>query len=220
MIQSATLAFLKGLGKNNNKSWFDQHRPQYEEAKEDVIALVTNIIAEIGKFDPPIGALNPKDCLFRINRDVRFSKDKSPYKTRLAAYFNKGGKKSNGAGYYMHIEPGESIAAGGIWSPEPADLNSIRQEIDYNFAEWKKMNAQSGFKKLFPEGVITEDSLTRAPKGFEEDNPAIRFIKMKNFFVARSFNDKDVMDRSYVKQVAATFKAIKPLVDFINRAVD
>ena len=220
MLQPETLSFLKKLARNNNKTWFDQNRPHYEEARENYIELVSELIGEMGKFDAPIGNLNPKDCLFRINRDVRFSKDKSPYKNNLAAYFNKGGKKSNGAGYYLHIEPGFSMAGGGIWVPEPAGLASIRQEIDYCFADWKKLTGQPGFKKCFPDGVVADNTLTRPPKGFEEDNPAIQFIKMKSFVVRRSFTDKDILDRSFIKQVASTFKTMKPLIDFINRAVD
>ena len=117
MLQPSTLQFLTGLKKNNNKSWFEQHRKQYELAREDFHLLVGTAIKSIAGFDAPIGNLSAKECVFRINRDVRFSKDKRPYKNNMAGYFNKGGKKSNGAGYYLHIEPGKSFAAGGIWMP-------------------------------------------------------------------------------------------------------
>lgn len=220
MLQADLLNYLKALARNNNKSWFDSQRSKYEIVRENFVNEIAQLIREMGKFDLPIGSLLAKDCIFRINRDVRFSKDKSPYKTNFSAYFNKGGKKSNGAGYYLSIQPGQTMAGGGIWMPMPADLARIRQEIDYNFKDWKKLTGQSGFKKMFPKGVTADETLTRPPKGYDPDNPAIEIIKMKSFIVSRSFTDKEVTDRSFIPAVAATFKAMKPLVDFINLAVD
>ena len=220
MIQQATLKFLKNIKKNNNRPWFEGHRPQYELAKADILSFVNGLIKQMSAFDPPIGALTGKECIFRINRDVRFSKDKSPYKNHLSAYFNKGGKKSNGGGYYIHIQPGNSFAAGGIWSPLPADLAKIRQEIDYSFTDWKKLTGSKAFTKQFPKGVITEASLTRPPKGYDESNPAIDFIKMKNFFVLSPFTDAAVQSKSFTKDVAATFKTLKPMIDFLNTAIE
>jgi uncharacterized protein (TIGR02453 family) len=214
MLQAATLRFLKNIKKNNSRPWFEKNRPNYEASRENFIEFVGGLIKGMSKFDPPIGDLHPKDCLFRINRDIRFSKDKSPYKTNIAAYFNKGGKKSNGAGYYLHIEPGRSFAAGGMWQPLPADLAKIRQEIDYSFDEWRKMTGASAFKKAFPDGVLADGSLTRPPKGYDESNPAISFIKMKNFIVSRPFTDAQVLGKGFEKDVAATFKAMQPLIVF------
>jgi uncharacterized protein (TIGR02453 family) len=219
MLQSSTLKFLKDLQKNNNKAWFDTNRKNYEQAKEDFLSLVEKLIAGIAVFDPPIALLKAKECTFRINRDVRFSKNKSPYKNNIAGYFNRNGKKSNGAGYYLHIEPGKSFAAGGIWMPEPKDLAKIRQEIDYSFDEWKKMLGNAAFKKMFTESIKGE-SLVRPPKGYEETNPGISFIKMKSFIVSRSFTDAEVQSKSFAKDVAVTFKTMKPLIDFINAAVE
>ncbi len=122
MIQPSTLKFLKELKKNNHKEWFDANRKKYEEAKADFTASVQHIIHEFCKTDTTLSSLNAKDCLFRINRDVRFAKDKSPYKTNLAASINAGGKKSTKAGYYIHIEPGQNFVGGGIWQPMPDDL--------------------------------------------------------------------------------------------------
>jgi len=221
MLQKELLDYLKALARNNNKSWFDRQRSKYDLVRENFIDEITQLIREMGKFDPPISNLVAKDCVFRINRDVRFSKDKSPYKTNFSAYFNKGGKKSNGAGYYLSIQPGgNTMAGGGIWMPLPADLAKIRQEIDYNFNDWKKMTGQAAFKKMFPEGITADETLTRPPKGYDPGNPAIAFIKMKSLIVSRSFTDKEVTDRSFIPAVASTFKAMKPLVDFINQAID
>ena len=219
MLQSSTLKFLKDLKKNNDKSWFEGHRKQYEIAKADFLSLVRQVVKGISTFDKPIGNLEAKNCTFRINRDVRFSKNKAPYKSNMAAYFNKDGKKGLGSGYYLHIEPGKSFVAGGIWMPEPAVLAGIRQEIDYSLNEWKKIVESKPFKKMFSEG-IKGDALTRPPKGYDETNPAIEYLKMKSFIVSRSFSDAEVQHKDFLKHVAKTFQAMKPLIDFLNIAVD
>lgn len=219
MLQSTTLNFLKNLQKNNNKPWFEGHRAAYEQARTDFFNLTEGLIKNIAQFDAPIGQLSVKDCVFRINRDVRFSKDKRPYKNNMACYFNREGKKGNGAGYYLHIEPGHSMAAGGIWMPEPQVLAGIRQEIDYNLSDWEKIMKHKDFRKKFIEGVNSEDVLVRPPKGYEEENPAIQYLKMKSFTVRRPFTDKDVQDKSCVKEIAGTFKTMKPFIDFLNTAL-
>ena len=219
MIQAATLKFLKNLKKNNNRPWFQEHRKQYENVKADFLLLVEKLITGIAAFDKPIGNLEAKNCLFRINRDVRFSKNKDPYKSNLAAYFNKDGKKGIGAGYYLHIEPGRSFVAGGIWMPEPAVLAGIRQEIDYNFKDWKKLIDQKNFRKIFPEAVTSEDVLVRPPKGYDENNPANEFLKMKSFIVSKSYADSDLVNTDFIKEVTKTFNVMKPLIDFLNTSL-
>ena len=218
MLQSSTLKFLKDLKKNNNRPWFEEHRKQYEQAKEDFLLLTEKIIGGIAVFDPPIAHLKAKECTFRINRDVRFSKDKSPYKNNIAGYFNRKGKKGNGAGYYLHIEPGQSFAAGGLWMPEPADLAKIRQEIDYSFDDWKKITGNASFKKILSEGIKGE-SLVRPPKGYEETNPAIEYLKMKSFIVSKPFTDTEIHSKTFIKDVAIVFKTMKPVIDFLNEAI-
>lgn len=219
MLQPTTLKFLKDLEKNNNRPWFEGHRNLYDIARTDFISLVEQVIKGITTFDKPIGNLEAKNCTFRINRDVRFSKNKAPYKNNMAAYFNKDGKKGAGAGYYLHIEPGKSFAAGGIWMPEPPVLASIRQEIDYNLKEWNNLVMGRSFTKIFSEG-ITGDRLTRPPKGYDENNPAIEFLKMKSFIISRSFTNKDVQDKTFIKDVGKTFQAMKPVIDFLNLSLE
>ncbi|MEP7237565.1 MAG: DUF2461 domain-containing protein [Ferruginibacter sp.] len=218
MLQATTLKFLKELKKNNNKIWFDEHRKEYDAAKSDFLLLVEQLIKGIAGFDKPIGNLEAKNCTFRINRDVRFSKNKDPYKSNIAAYFNKDGKKGIGSGYYLHIEPGKTFAAGGIWVPEPAVLAGIRQEIDYSFAEWKKIITDRSFVKIFTEGIKGE-ALTRPPKGYDENNPAIEYLKMKSFIVSHTFTDAEVQSKIFVKDVTKVFNSMKPLVDFLNTAL-
>ena len=219
MLQSTTLKFLKDLKKNNDKPWFDKNRNRYETAKTDFYLLVEKLIPAIAKFDAPIGQLAVKECVFRINRDVRFSKNKNPYKTNMACYFNQSGKNGLGAGYYLHIEPGNNMVAGGIWMPEPSVLAGIRQEIDYNLKDWKKIIEQKHFKNNFTNGVTSNDTLVRPPKGYDENNPAIEFLKMKSFVVTKPFVDADLEKNNFVQEVAATFKNMKPFIDFLNTAL-
>jgi uncharacterized protein (TIGR02453 family) len=219
MLQSTTLKFLKDLKKNNDKPWFDKNRNRYETAKTDFYLLVEKLIPAIAKFDAPIGQLAVKECVFRINRDVRFSKNKNPYKTNMACYFNQSGKNGLGAGYYLHIEPGNNMVAGGIWMPEPSVLAGIRQEIDYNLKDWKKIIEQKHFKNNFTNGVTSNDTLVRPPKGYDENNPAIEFLKMKSFVVTKPFVNADLEKNNFVQEVAATFKNMKPFIDFLNTAL-
>ncbi|MEO6490618.1 MAG: DUF2461 domain-containing protein [Ferruginibacter sp.] len=220
MLQPSTLKFLKDLSKNNNKPWFEDHRKQFESAKADLAEMVTFTIKHFETFDKPIAALETKNCLFRINRDVRFSKDKTPYKNNLAAYFNKHGKKGIGAGYYLHIQPGKSFVAGGIWMPEPNVLGKIRQEIDYNLDEWEKMFRSKNFKNNFPNGLETDGSLSRPPKGYSHDNPGVQYLKMKNFIVSCPIDDEQIINKNFIKLLITKFKAMKPLLDFLNKAID
>ncbi len=220
MLHKTTIQFLTDLEKNNNKPWFEAHRKMYEAAKSDVQNLAGQLIPAIAAFDTPIGTLLPKDCTFRINRDVRFSKDKKPYKNNMAAYFSKGGKKAEVAGYYFHCQPGQSYAAGGFYSPTPAALAAIRQEIDYNFKEWSGIVNSKPFKKYFPKGVDGIESLVRPPKGCTEDNPAIHFLKMKHFIVSKPFTNEELQHKTLVKEIAKVFETLKPMADFLNRAIE
>lgn len=219
MIKTSTLQFLSELQQNNHKPWFDEHRQEYETAKANFLELVSVLIPTIGKFDEPIGDLLPKDCTFRINRDVRFSKNKDPYKTNLAAYFNRGGKKEQAAGYYLHIEPGKSFAAGGMYGPMPPQLAAIRQEIDYNFADWKKIVESKKFLQAFPQGVEGMETLVRPPKGYDESNPAIKYLKMKSFIVSQPISDEQLSSKTITKTISGIFEKIHPMIAFLNQAV-
>ena len=218
MLSDITLKFLKDLQKNNNKTWFENNRKTYQLIKEDFLVLTQQIIDGIAIFDLPVGHLKAKDCTFRINRDVRFSKNKSPYKNNVAAYFNYEGKKGNGAGYYLHIEPGKSFAAGGIWMPEPQVLSKIRQEIDYSFNQLNRITSAAAFKKTFLLG-ITGEALVRPPKGYDDQNPAIALLKLKSFIVSRSFSDAELKNKNFTKSVVQTFKTMQPFINFLNTAI-
>ncbi len=221
MLQTTTVRFLKELKKNNNKPWFDANRKAYEAAKVDFAGFIQKVIDTHGKKDPSIKDIAAKDCMFRINRDVRFSKDKSPYKTNMGASINKGGKKAwNYAGYYFHLEPGGCFTGGGLYSPEPAILQKVRQEIDYNLPAFKKLITAKKFKSIYGEfDRSAEYTLSRVPKGYEPDNPAAEYLKLKSYIAMIKVSDADLTSKDLVKKTVAAFEALQPVIEFINESV-
>jgi len=221
MLQATTLKFLKELKKNNNREWFEANRKKYEAAKADFEALVASVLEKMSKTNETIAHLTPKECVFRINRDVRFSKDKSPYKTNMALYISKGGKKVLNAGYYFHCEPGGPFVGGGVWQPMSPELKKIRQEIDYNWDEFEKIVQHKKFKAAFVELERGSDVLlTRPPKGYDDDNPAIEYLKLKSFIASAKFSDEDLLSKDLAKKIVTHFETMRPLVDFLNRALE
>lgn len=221
MLQTSTIKFLKDLKKNNNKPWFDKNRKAYEAAKADFADFIQQIIDQQGKNDTSIKNLLAKDCLFRINRDVRFAKDKSPYKTNMGASINKGGRKAeNSAGYYFHLEPGGVFAGGGIWMPMPPELKKVRQEIDYNFADFKKIIGAKKFKAVYGElSNNPECKLVRVPKGYYPENPAAEYLKLKSYIAMIKISDTDLTSKTLIKKTVEAFEAMRPLIEFINKAI-
>ena len=221
MLKASTLKFLKDLKKNNNKSWFEKNKSVYLDAKEDSEKFVGRLIEGLGKIDPDIAPLLPKDCTYRIYRDVRFSGDKTPYKVHLGAYLNKGGKKVPTAGYYFHVQPGgKSMAGGGLWMPMAPDLNKVRQEIDYNFDEWSKILNNRRFKKFYENGLDQDQKISRPPKGYDAENPAIEFLKLKSFTTTCPISDEMLLSRSLLKELTDSFGAMTEFVRFLNRALE
>ncbi len=221
MLKSTTTKFLKDLSKNNNKPWFDAHRKNYEDAKTDFAGFIQFIIDKHGKKDNGIAHLKAKDCMFRINRDVRFSKDKSPYKNNMGAYINKGGKKSVYGGYYFHCQPGQSFVGGGLWMPMPGELSKVRQEIDYNFDAFKKIISSKKFKSVYED--LSRDAeyiLSRVPKGYETDNPAAEYLKLKSFVAMVPIKDTELISNKLNKKVISAFEALQPLLEFINQSIE
>jgi len=220
MLQSSTLKFLKDLKKNNNKAWFDVNRKRYEDAKADFANFIQQVIDGHGKKDKSISTLKAKDCLFRINRDIRFSKDKSPYKTNFGAGINKGGKKAfSTAGYYFHLEPGQCFVGGGIYQPMPDELKKVRQEIDYNFNEFKKIIGSKKFKSFYGDlDKSDEFSLSRVPKGYEPDNPAADYLRLKSFIAFVKISDTELTSKTLIKKTTEAFATLQPLLDFINES--
>lgn len=220
MLQASTVRFLKELKKNNSKSWFDENRSTYEKAKKDFELFIQSLIDKYAKSDSSIASLKAKDCMFRINRDIRFSKDKSPYKTNFGASINPGGKKSPLAGYYLHVEPGGSFVGGGIWSPMPPELGKVRQEIDYNFDEFRKIITSKKFLAAYGELHNGNDiSLARVPKGYEAENPAAQFLKLKSVIAMKPISDKELQSPDLLSISSSAFQSLQPLIQFLNRAL-
>ncbi len=219
MIQQNTLQFLKSLKKNNNREWFGAHKSQYLEAWSDFEKFVQELLEALCKTDPSLKGLRAKECMFRIYRDTRFSKDKTPYKTHFSAAFSRGGKMAHYPGYYFHISPGKSFFGGGIWMPEPDALKKIRQEIDYNLKDFGKILSARAYRSLF--GPLEDESaLSRPPKGYCTDNPAIEYLKMKSFFSGAELGETVVRSPKLTREAILIFKTVKPLVDFLTRALD
>ncbi len=222
MLQKTTLSFLKELKKNNTKEWFDTNRKKYEAAKADFAALTNAVIHGLGKKDPFVASLLAKDCTFRINRDVRFSKNKDPYKTNMGMYLSRGGKKSLFSGYYFHLEPGgNSFMGGGLYMPEPDVIKKVRQEIDYNWDEFNKIIGQKKFKTVYKELQREEGMvLSREPKGYEKDNPAIEYIKLKSWVATAPVTDQLLTSDHLVKEIVAAFETLQPMIIFLNKAIE
>lgn len=213
------LTFLRQLEKNNHKDWFDAHRSEYETARAINLELASMLIQAVGKTDPAIALLQPKDCVFRINRDVRFSKNKAPYKNNLSVYLAPGGKKASSAGYYLHLQPNASFVAGGFYQPPAPLLSKIRQEIDYNWDTWQSITQKKSFRNRFPEGLDRADALKNPPRGYEADNPAIAILQLKSFIVQTPRTDQEVLAPGFVKEVVSTFAAMQPMLAFLNESV-
>ena len=217
-IEASTLNFLADLQGNNNREWFQQNRNRYELAFSNFYQLVLSLIAGIGSFDKNLGSPDPKDCIFRIYRDVRFSPNKMPYKQNFGAYIAKGGKKSNLAGYYIHIEPHESFAAGGIYMAPSDIMRRVREDIyDYpedflSIVNSKKFRGKFSFEDA--------ESLGKVPRGFEAGTAVDEYLKLKNLIPSISFSDSSIQKETFVDEVLQVYKALQPLVGFINQAIN
>lgn len=213
------LSFLQKLAKNNNRDWFEKNKSTYLAAKENFDLFLESLHKELVKLDEGLAGLNPRKLAFRIYRDVRFSKDKKPYKVNMGAGFSPGGKMMQDAGYYVHIQPdNQSFLAGGLYMPEPSNLSRIRQEIDYNPDKLLTVLNNRKFKSLFP-GLDDFDKLKTMPKGYPKDHPHIELLKHKSFIVSHPFTDKEVKGKNFVRLVTDTARAIKPLNEFLKEAI-
>lgn len=219
MLKKETLSFIKDVAENNNREWFAANKEVYENAKADVLALVTAIVPELAKVDPLLSAeADPKKSLLRIYRDVRFSKNKDPYKNNFGIWFSAKSKGGNEPGYYLHIQPGKSFIAGGYWMPEAPHLKLIRQEIDYNIGDFKEIINNKDFKKSFKLGV--DNALKNAPKGYDPADPNIEFLKLKSFEAITKLDDSEFLKPNLVNKLISSFKTVQPLVAFLRNAIE
>jgi uncharacterized protein (TIGR02453 family) len=215
VIEKSTLLFLKNLEKNNNRDWFNEHKGDYEKAHTNMIHFCDAVLIEMRKHDN-IETASGKECLLRIYRDTRFSKDKIPYKTYFAGRFKRATKKLRG-GYYFEVGPGCSFAAGGFFSPEKDDLLLIRKDIEGNYDDWQKLLGTKTIKNTF--GQLQGDALTSVPRGFEKDHPGIELLRHKNFYLQHDFTNKEVLEPSFAKALAQTFKSLRPFFDHMSEVL-
>lgn len=214
-IDKSTFQFLKDLAKNNHRDWFQQHKDRYLAAYENMMAFADALLAEMRKHDH-IETTSGKASLFRIYRDTRFSKEKTPYKTHWSGRFARATRQLRG-GYYFQLGPGESLAAGGFFSPNPEDLLRIRQDIEMNYPDWKKMLASKTLVRTF--GELQGEAVSTAPKGFSKDHPGIHLLRHKQFYLERNFTDKEVLAPDFAKTLSQTFKNLRPYFDYMSEVL-
>ena len=221
MISNEALQFLEDLIANNNTEWMHANKKRYENYKKDYHQYITLVLNEMKPLDKTLEPLEVKNCTFRINRDIRFSKDKSPYKTNIGIWFTQNKNSKNSPGYYIHFEKGRSFIAGGVWCPEPEELKKIRKEIEFFHDDLEKVVNEKTFKKEFKE--LTRDdtnSLKNAPKGFDPNHPAIEFLKLKSYTASQKVDDKIFTEPDFSKKIAQKLIALKPMNDFLKRALE
>lgn len=221
MITKEALGFLDDLVANNNTEWMHANKKRYENFKKDYHQYIASVLAEMKPLDPSLEDLEVKNCTFRINRDIRFSKDKSPYKTNIGMWFTQNKNRKNSPGYYIHFEKGKSFIAGGVWCPEPNELKKIRKEIEFFHDDLDTIVKDKKFVNEF--GDIDRDEnnmLKKAPKDFDPAHPAIDFLKLKSFTASRKIDDKLFTSPDFSKKIAQKLIALKPLNDFLTRALE
>lgn len=216
MIKPETLSFLTEIVENNNREWFALHKDRYETARADVLAFVEELIPVLAAADPTFPVeTQAKKCLMRIYRDVRFSKNKDPYKNNYGISFRA--KNTSGPEYYLHLQPGKSFFAAGYWMPEAADLKNIREEIDYNTSEFLEIIAAKSFTSMFK--LSTEDTLKKAPKGYDPAHPQIDLLKLKSFIASFAISDEELFNPTIFNHLKKAFEGVYPFVQFVKRAV-
>ena len=220
MLSKDTLQFLDDLKVNNNRDWFLENKKRYEAVKKEYQQLVGDFLDTMKPLDPSLEMLEVKNCTFRINRDIRFSKDKTPYKSHLGVWLSSGAKGMNRSGYYIHLEKGASFIAGGLYCPEAVDLKKMRKEIAYFYDDLEAILNEKDFKREFKDFDRNEkDTLKNPPRGYEKEHPAIEFLKLKSFECSQRIDFSEVTKKDFVATMSKKLIALKPLNDFINRAL-
>jgi uncharacterized protein (TIGR02453 family) len=212
-IAADTFHFLAELKENNNKAWFEKNKKRYLAARGNFTEFIAVMMERISKIEK-IPVQDPAKCLYRIYRDVRFSPNKDPYKSHMAALVQRGLQPRKCA-WYVHIQPGESITGGGMYDPRPEELKAIRQEIHYHGESLQKIISSKKFKELFGE-IWSEDKLKKAPQGYSTDHPYIELLKYKHYLIAKDFTDEEVMSEDFLDLAVMTYKASQEFFEFID----
>lgn len=211
-LSSSVFDFLKKLKKNNDRDWFNANKKEYLSVNENVISLADCVLAGLNKIDT-IETISGKKSLYRIYRDTRFSKDKTPYKIHFGAVYKRATEQLRG-GYYMHIEKGASFVGGGFWQPNSDDIKRIRKAIAADPDELRKIINSKAFKSTF--GELQGDQVKTAPQGYKKDDPAIDLLRYKQFLISKEFSDEEVLAPDYCDKVVATFKSMRPFFDYMS----
>ena len=220
MLSKETLQFLDDLKANNNRDWFLENKKRYEAFKKDYYQLASDLLDALKPLDASLEMQEVKNCTFRINRDIRFSKDKTPYKSHLGFWFSSGAKGQNRSGYYIHLEKDASFIAGGLYCPESEDLKKMRKEIAYFHEDLEEILEEKSFKKEFKNFDRNEkNTLKNPPRGYEKEHPAIELLKLKSFESSQAIDLSAVAKKDFVAVMSKKLIALKPLNDFINRAL-
>jgi len=214
-INKDSLKFLKDLSANNNRDWFSQNKERYLAAHSNIVDFADALIAEMNRHDH-LETTSGRKCLFRIYKDVRFSKEKTPYNKNWSGSLQRATKKLRG-GYYFRIEPGNSRVVCGFFGPNPDDMKRIRQDIDTNYDDWNKLLAHKQLVKTF--GTITGEKVISAPRGYTKDNPAIDLLRHKQFLFKLSFTDEEVIRPDFLHRVSDTFKNVRPFFDYMSEVL-
>ena len=221
MISIEAVQFINDLKVNNNTEWMHANKKRYENYKKDYQRMIAMLLAELKPLDKSLEPLEVKNCTFRINRDIRFSKDKTPYKTHISAWFSTNKNSKNAPGYYLQIENGTGFVAGGMYCPEPNELKKVRKEIEFFHDDLNVILNESNFKKQFVNLSHEESNkLKRAPKDFDPEHPAIELLKLKSFTASQKIDYKSISETNFSKLIAEKLIVLKPLNDFLNRALE
>ncbi|MFI5150523.1 MAG: DUF2461 domain-containing protein [Bacteroidia bacterium] len=204
--------FLKTLARNNNREWFNKHKQRYLDAREHVIHFAGKLLDEMNKHDV-IETDSGKASLFRIYKDVRFSKSKVPYNTHWSGVFKRASKQRRGS-YYFHLQPGNTFLIGGFWGPDADDMRRIREDMAADYPVWNKVLKSKSLQSTF--GELRGERLLTAPRGFDKAHPAIDLLRYKQFMLRHEFTDKEVAAPDFVKQVSAVYKKMRPFLDHMS----
>ena len=217
MIAQSTFDFLSDLKKNNRREWYHANKDRFKDAQQNFIDFVAMLLFRISEFDSEMIGTEPKDCLFRIYRDTRFSKDKTPYKTWFGASMNPGGRKRMGAGYYIHVGPGDCYLAGGVWHPDKDTLSAIREYIVGWPNQFESIVNDKGFKGVFDE--LGGDRLKVAPKGYPKDHPQIEWLRYKDFIVSKKIPNRDFQSDQILDISHDVYHQMADFITYLRKAI-
>ncbi len=218
MISQATFDFIKDVTANNDRVWFQDNKSRYDQARENMIDFAAALLAELSKTDVGIKEVDPKKAVQRIYRDIRFSKNKTPYKNHFGIAIESKNSKPDTAGYYIHITPNGSFAGGGYWQPQGEHIKAIRQEIDYNGAELKRIVDRKSWIDTFGD-FRKGNSLKTVPKGYDAEHPDIALLKLKDFIGMADIRTAALLKADSYKTVAKILAEIYPLNVFLDNAI-